>query len=51
LKDFVTTLRHFHTNYRQGSSAGRTAEARHTLASAAPGVRIDETQSPVGAPS
>jgi anaerobic magnesium-protoporphyrin IX monomethyl ester cyclase len=51
LKDFLTTLRHFLTNYRQGSSAGRTAEARHTLVSTASGVRVDETQSPVGAPS
>ena len=25
VRDFVTTLRHFLTNYRQGSSAGRTA--------------------------
>jgi anaerobic magnesium-protoporphyrin IX monomethyl ester cyclase len=45
--DFVTTLRHFLTNYRQGSSAGRTAEARQSVAVAAPGVRLDKTQSPL----
>jgi anaerobic magnesium-protoporphyrin IX monomethyl ester cyclase len=28
LSDFVVTLRHYLTNYRQGSKAGRTAEAR-----------------------
>lgn len=44
--EFLTTLRHFLTNYRQGSSAGRTAEARQSVATAAPGVRIDKTQSP-----
>jgi radical SAM superfamily enzyme YgiQ (UPF0313 family) len=46
LREFATTLRHFLTNYRQGSSAGRTAEARQAVAAAAPGVRIDKTQSP-----
>jgi radical SAM superfamily enzyme YgiQ (UPF0313 family) len=29
LPDFLVTLRHFLTNYRQGSAAGRTAEARY----------------------
>jgi len=46
MRDFVTTLRHFLTNYRQGSSAGRTAEARHSVAATARGVRLDKTQSP-----
>src|SRR6516162_3473397 len=44
MRDFVTTLRHFLTNYRQGSSAGRTAEARHSVAATARGVRLDKTQ-------
>ncbi|MCA9729921.1 MAG: hypothetical protein KC729_19715, partial [Candidatus Eisenbacteria bacterium] len=47
LGDFMTTLRHYLTNYRQGSSAGRTAEARHTVADTAADVRLDKTQSPV----
>ena len=47
VRDFITTLKHFLTNYRQGSSAGRTAEARHAVAKAGPGVRLDKTQSPV----
>lgn len=46
LGEFVTTLRHFLTNDRQGSSAGRTAEARQPLAVAAAGVRVDKTQAP-----
>jgi radical SAM superfamily enzyme YgiQ (UPF0313 family) len=47
LADFIATLRHFLTNYRQGSSAGRTAEARHTVLSTRPEGRLDQTQSPV----
>jgi len=46
LRDFATTLSHFLTNYRQGSSSGRTSEARYSVASAAPGLRLDKTQSP-----
>ncbi len=49
LRDFVTTLRHFLTNYRQGSSAGRTAEARHAVAAGPSSVRLDETRSPLAA--
>lgn len=47
ITDFLTTLRHFLTNYRQGSTAGRTAEARQPLVATAPGLRRDKTQSPV----
>ncbi|MBK8233877.1 MAG: B12-binding domain-containing radical SAM protein [Candidatus Eisenbacteria bacterium] len=43
--DFITTLRHYLTNYRQGSTAGRTAEARNLIAEA--GQAVDRTQSPV----
>jgi radical SAM superfamily enzyme YgiQ (UPF0313 family) len=46
-RDFITTLRHFLTNYRQGSTAGRTAEARRPLARNASGARLDQTQSPL----
>lgn len=46
LRDFITTLQHYLTNYRQGSAAGRTAEARHTVAQTAPTVRLDRLQSP-----
>ena len=43
--DFLTTLRHFIANYRRGSPAGRTAEAKRPVI-AASGVRQDQTQSP-----
>ncbi len=46
VRDFWTTVRHFVTNYRQGSTAGRTAESRQPIVSTARGVRLDKTQSP-----
>lgn len=49
--DFITTFRHFLTNYRQGSSAGRTAEARNSVAQPNPSVRSDRTASPLPAGS
>jgi len=44
--DFLTTLRHFIANYRRGSAAGRTAEAKRPVIVATAGVRQDQTQSP-----
>ncbi len=44
--DFLTTLRHFLANYRRGSTAGRTAEAKRPVVTAATGTRQDQTQSP-----
>jgi radical SAM superfamily enzyme YgiQ (UPF0313 family) len=46
LKDFAATLKHFLFNYRRGSTAGRTAEAKRPVVAAANGVREDRTQSP-----
>jgi anaerobic magnesium-protoporphyrin IX monomethyl ester cyclase len=47
LPDFLVTLRHYLTNYRQGSSAGRTAEARYSVVRPSEGARLNVIQSPL----
>ncbi len=44
---FLATLKHFLGNYRRGSAAGRTAEAKRPAVEISEGVRLDRTQSPV----
>jgi radical SAM superfamily enzyme YgiQ (UPF0313 family) len=45
--DFVRTLLHFLRSYRQGSTGGRTAEARRPAAAGGPGIEENRTQSPL----